>query len=412
MLVVASLSMFAAAACGPRPVVPAPAPTGAAPAKTVQPIAPPTSASRSAGASVTCKVAQLYVSATNEKGWSWAHEQGLLAAEHELPGADLSIRMESVPDDDNSLVEDLIESMLQQGANVVYTTSAGFAEPTRVVAARHPDIAFFNASGTPGPKDSANMSYYNATIEEGRYITGELAGLVVEPGANIGYVASEPNPDVFRGENAFALGVSKTNPTARIINKWTLSRFDRDTERQAAQSLLEQPFKVSLLGQHEDSPATQFAAQDAGKFSMGYGFDMSVSAPKASLTSPVWNWTEYYKYTMKPSCPGGGWMVGGKANPPPCCRYWMGSFKDGTVDLAPLNLNGLASHPRKFEIWQLYEDEVAAFKAGRRSIESIFAGPIKDNQGTLRISGKPDIGALYDDRAKWFVQNVVGSATP
>src|SRR5690348_7216794 len=63
-------------------------------------------------------------------------------------------------------------------------------------------------------KIQRNMSYYNATIEEGSYITGELPGLVVEPGANIGYVASEPTPDVFRGENAFALGVSKNNPTA------------------------------------------------------------------------------------------------------------------------------------------------------------------------------------------------------
>ena len=237
-------------------------------------------------------------------GWSWAHEQGLLAAQQALPGADLSIRMDGAPDDNKQAVEELIESMVQQGAHVVYTTSAGFAEPTRAVAARHPEIAFYNAAGSPGPKDPPNMSYYNATIEEGRYITGEVAGLVVEPGANIGYVASQPTPEVFRGENAFALGVMKTNPTAKVYTTWTLSRFDPDAERQAAQSLLEAPIKASLLSQHQDSPVTQLAAQGAGRFAIGYGFDMSVSAPKASLTSAVWNWTEYCKYTMKPSCPG------------------------------------------------------------------------------------------------------------
>lgn len=302
--------------------------------------------------------------------------------------------------------------LVQQGANVVYTTSAGFAEPTRAVAARHLDVAFFNAAGAPGPHDPPNISYYNATIEEARYITGELAGLVVEPGANIGYVASQPTPDVFRGENAFALGVMKTNPAAKIYNKWTLTRFDPNAERQAAESLLEAPIKASLLSQHQDSPTTQLAAQDAGRFAIGYGFDMSGSAPKASLTSAVWNWLEYYKYTLKPSCPGGGWVLAGKANPPLCCRNWMGSFKDGTVQVAPLNVSALVAHPRKFDIWQLYDDEVAAFNAGRKSFESIFTGPIKDNEGQVRIAGKPDIDALYDERGRWFVENVVGSPNP
>jgi hypothetical protein len=129
--------------------------------------------------------------------------------------------------------------------------------------------------------------------------------------------------------------------------------------------------KVSLLSQHHDSPATQFAAQDAGRLAIGYGSDMSVSSPKASLTAAVWNWTEYYKYTMKPSCPGARWIVGGEAIQPSCGKYWIGSFKEGTVELAPLNVSALASHRRKFEI-----------------------------------------GALYDERPQWFVENVVGSPKP
>src|SRR5437870_4691096 len=105
---------------------------------------------------------------------------------------------------------------------------------------------------------------------------------------------------------------------------------------------------------------------------------------------------------------GDGWLAAGKANPPSCCRYWMGSFRDGIIEVAPLNVTALLSHPRKFDIWQLYDDEVAAFKAGQKSFESIFTGPIKDNQGKLRIVGKPEIGALYDERGQWFVANVVG----
>lgn len=408
-----------AAACSPAPAAPArtaavPSPTAAPPAAAAKPTVAsavaPTAPSASA-ASNTCKVAQVYGSPTAEKGWSWAHEQSFLTIKKELPWVDLSLRKDSVPDDDQRAVEDLIESMVQQGAKVVYTTSAGFAEPTRTVAARHPEVDFFNAGGVPAPKDSLNMAYYNATIEEGRYITGEVAGLVVEPGANLGYVASNPAAEVFRGENAFALGVMKTNPTARVYNRWTLTRLDPGLERQAAESLLAAPIGASLLSQHLDSPASMLAAQAAGKFGIGYGADMSDVAPKAALTSPVWDWTVHNEYTIKAVCPG-TWSLGGKMFTSPEYKYWMGSFKDGSVQVAPLNMAALAAHPRKDQIQQLYNDEVAAFKARRTSFESIFTGPIKDNEGKVRIAGKPDIGALYDERAQWFVENVVGSPKP
>ena len=136
----------------------------------------------------------MYTSPTADKGWSWAHEQSFLNIKKELPWVDLSIRKDSVPDDNKQAVQDLLESMVQQGAKVVYTTSFGFMEPTRAVAAKHPDVAFFHASGFPDAKDPPNIGYYFATIEEGRYITGEVAGLVVDPGATLGYVAAHPIP--------------------------------------------------------------------------------------------------------------------------------------------------------------------------------------------------------------------------
>jgi basic membrane protein A len=352
----------------------------------------------------------VYTSPTADKGWSWAHEQAFFQVKKELPYVDLSVRKDSVPDDNKQAVEDLLESMVQQGAKAVYTTSFGFMEPTRAVAKRHPDVAFFHASGFPDPADPPNIGYYFATIEEGRYITGEIAGLVVDPGANIGYVAAHPIPEVFRGENAFALGVMKTNPTAKVHNKWTLTWFDPNLEKQAAESLLEPPIRAQLLSQHQDSPATQLAAQEAGKFGIAYDADMNDQAPKATLTSAVWNWTVHNKPTIEAVCTG-KWTQGGKVTIPQEYRNWMGSMKDGTVGVAPLNVPALANHPRKEQIQKLYTDELAAFKSGQKSFETIFTGPIRDNTGQVRIEGKPDIAALYDDRGQWFVENVVGSAT-
>jgi basic membrane protein A len=326
-----------------------------------------------------------------------------------------SIRKESVPDDNQQAVTDLLESMVQQGARAVYTTSFGYMEPTRAVAARHPDVAFFHASGYPDPRDPPNVGYYFAFIEEARFITGEIAGLVVEPGANIGYVAAHPIPEVFRGENAFALGVMKTNPTAKVHNRWTLTWFDPKLEKEAAESLLEPPVRAQLITQHQDSTAPQLAAQAAGKLGIAYHADMSEAAPQATLTAATWNWAVHNRPTVEAVCTG-KWTRDGKVTIPSEYKNWMGSMKDGAVGVAPLNMAALANHPRRDQVQKLYDDEVAALKSGAKSFETIWteAAPVKDQAGTVRIEAgqKLELAALYDNRHNWFVENVVGSPNP
>lgn len=422
------LASLLATACTPPPAAPAatkpaeaaklsaPSPaTQASPSVAASPAgspaAKPAASPSPAAAPQSCKVAQVYTSPTSDKGWSWSHEQSFLSIKKDLPSVDLSIRRDSVPDDNKQAVTDLLESMVQQGAQVVYTTSFGFMEPTRTVAARHPGVTFFHASGFPSPSDPPNIGYYFAAIEEGRYITGEVAGLAVEPGANIGYVAAFPIPEVFRGENAFALGVRQTNPTAKIHNKWTLTWFDPKLEREAAESLLEPPVRASLITQHQDSTAAQVAAQQAGKFGIAYHADMNDAAPKATLTSATWNWATHNRPTVEAAC-SGRWTQNGRVTIPQEYRNWTGSMKDGTVSVAPLNLEALANHPRRDQIQKIYSDEVAAFRSGAKNLETIFTGTIRDNTGRVRIEGKPDIGKLFDENGQWFVDNVVGSTTP
>jgi basic membrane protein A len=410
--------LVALAACSPPPARPAegpqPAPPTAPAAAASSPVASPSPAASSspvAAAPASCKVAQVYASPTSDKAWSWSHEQSFLGIKQALPYVDLSIRKDNVPDDNKQVVTDLLESMVQQGATVVYTTSFGYMEPTRAVAARHPEVAFFHVSGFPGPNDPPNVGYYFATIEEGRYITGQVAGLAVAPGANLGYVAAFPIPEVFRGINAFSLGVAKTNPSAKIHLRWTLTWFDLKLEKEAAEALLEAPTEAQLITMHQDSTATQLAAQAAGKLGIAYHADMNDAAPKTTLTSATWNWSVHNRPTVEAACTG-RWLQGGRVSLPAEYKNWMGSFQDGTVGVAPLNLEALAGHPRLNAIRTLYDDEVAAFKSGSKSFTTVFTGPIKDNTGQVRIADQPDVGKLYDENGQWLAENVVGSPRP
>ena len=427
LMYAATLLTTMAAACAPPPppsptaapkatdapkVAASPSPSPAAsPSPSPSPAAAAPVAAKPAAAPSSCKVAQVYTSPTSDKGWSWSHEQSFLQIKNELPYVDLSIRRDSVPDDNKQAVEDLLESMVQQGAQVVYTTSFGFMEPTRTVAARHPNVGFFHASGFPGPNDPPNIGYYFAFIEEGRYITGEIAGLAVEPGANIGYVAAFPIPEVFRGENAFALGVMRTNPTAKVHNRWTLTWFDLKLEKDAADSLLENPVRAALITQHQDSTAPQLAAQEAGRLGIAYHANMNDAAPRATLTAATWNWAVHNRPTVEAVCTG-AWTQGGRVAIPRDYVNWMGSMRDGTVGMAPLNTEPLTGHPRRDEIQRLYTEEVTRFRSGEKNFETIFTGPIRDNTGQLRIEGRPDISKLFDENGQWFVENVVGSPTP
>jgi len=135
--------------------------------------------------------------------------------------------------------------------------------------------------------------------------SGELTGK-----GHLGTLSYLP-PEVFRGENAFALGVKKTNPTAKVQNKWTLTWFDPKLEKEAAEALLEPPIRAQLITQHQDSPAAQLAAQAAGRLGVAYHADMNDSAPKATLTAATWNWTVHNRPTIEAVC-SGAWTQGGK----------------------------------------------------------------------------------------------------
>lgn len=358
-----------------------------------------------------CRIGQLYAGPVSDRGWAASHVEGLRVASRDLPAVDSSLRRESVPIDDEPLAERALDDLVASGAAVVFATAPGFSSPARKAAARHPSVPFLVAGGSRAAGDLPNLGFYYGLVEEARFITGEIAGLVVEPGANLGYVVPVAAPPVFRGLNAFALGVARTNPTARIHLGWTGSWFDPRAERRAAERLLALPVQAAMIAQEQYSPAPQLAAEAAGKLGLGHHVAMSDAAPRAALTGAVWSWGGYYRAVIEAVC-SAAWSVDGQARLPEQFRDWLGSLRDGTVTLAPLNVDLIADHPRREEIRKLYLDEITRFRSSEKSLTTIFTGPIRDNTGQPRIQGRPDLNAVLAPDARWLVENVVGAPEP
>ena len=223
---------------------------------------------------------------------------------------------------------------------------------------------------------------------QARYLSGLVAGSMTKTN-KIGYVAAHPIPEVIRGINAFALGVKKVNPDAKVIVVWTGTWYDPAKEKEAAISLLDQGCDV--IAQHQDSPSPQQAAEERGAYSIGYNSDMSKFAPKAHLTAPVWNWSVIYSYVVK-NVRQGTWKSE---------EIWWGIDK-GVVDLAPF------SKAVPEDVKKLVLEEKEKYIKGDVPERYPFVGPIKDQSGKV-IKAEGEV--MTDEELlsmNFFVDNVVG----
>ncbi|MGH2618465.1 MAG: BMP family ABC transporter substrate-binding protein, partial [Thermomicrobiales bacterium] len=119
------------------------------------------------------------------------------------------------------------------------------------------------------------------------------------------------------------LGVREANPEATVRVVWTNTWFDPAKERAAAEALLDAG--ADVIAQHQDTPGPQQAAEDRGVYGVGYNSDMSVQAPEAVLTSPIWHWGEFYIPTVQ-AVMDDTWESS---------QIWAG-WQDGLVGLAPI----------------------------------------------------------------------------
>ena len=156
------------------------------------------------------KVAFVYVGPVGDLGWTYAHDQGRLALEEALPNVE-TVYQENVPENAAD-AERVIRGFAEDGANVIFTTSFGYMDPTINVAKDFPDTVFIHISGF---KTAENVGTGFGKIEEPRYVSGQIAGAMTETN-QIGYVAAFPIPEVIRGINAFTLGVRDVNPDATV----------------------------------------------------------------------------------------------------------------------------------------------------------------------------------------------------
>lgn len=320
-------------------------------------------------------------------GYSYAHDLGIQEMQKSLALEDSQIvRKNDIDDTDPTATETAIRECIDEGCNVIFGTSWGYMDTMEALADEFPNVVF--SHGTGYKNNGKNMNNYFGRIYQARYLSGIVAGLKTESDL-IGYVAAmgKDNSEVTGGIDAFAMGVASVNPDAKVYVKVTNSWYDPAEETNCAKALIAEGCDV--IAQHCDTPNPQLEAETAGVWGVGYNSDMTKDAPKATLTSTIWNWGAYYTAAAK-AVIDGTWD----------CTNYFGGMADGLVDISPLNAELCT------EEMQTKVDEAKA-KILDGSF-NVFDGVIETNEGTtVGEEGKTLDDATITGGINWYYKNVV-----
>lgn len=325
------------------------------------------------------KIGVIHISDPAEgSGYTFTHDQGIIGMQKEIGlRDDQIIRKINVNDSDATAIETAILECIEDGCQVIFATSWGYMDTCEALAAEYPNVIF--SHGTGYKSNGTNFNNYFGRIYQARYLSGIAAGLKTKTN-KIGYVAAwgTDNGEVTSGCDAFAMGAYSVNPDCQVFVKTTNSWFDPEGEKQAALALINEGCDV--IGQHCDTPNPQLAAEENNVWGIGYNSNMAKDAPKAVITSAIWNWSTYYTWAVN-NVIAGTWTG----------ENYYGGLAEGFVGITELSELAAEGTAEKIE------------EARKKIISGewdVFDGEIEGNDGAKHTSKH------YSD-VNWYFKNIV-----
>ncbi len=227
------------------------------------------------------------------------------------------------------------KELVNMGCDVIFADSFGHEDYMIQAAEEFPDVEFCHATGTKAHTEKLD-NFHNAfaSIYEGRYLAGIVAGLklneMIENGtitaeeAKMGYVGAMPYAEVKSGLTSFYLGAKSVCPTVTMDVKFTNSWYDMTKEQEAANALMDGG--CVLISQHADSMGAPNACEARNVPNVSYNGSTTEACPNTALISSRIDWTPYFKYMITQAQKGEAIVTD-----------YTGSLEDGSVVLTALN---------------------------------------------------------------------------
>jgi basic membrane protein A len=320
-------------------------------------------------------IGAVYVGAINDHGYNQALHEGIEAIADNIANVTI-IEAENVP---AGTITTSVQSMINQGAKLIFATSYDYYNETLALSVAHPDVAFEWCGG--GENATANLGVFFGQPPDGWYLMGMAAALMMQhdniTDPKFGFVAAFPRTWTRTFINAFTLGAQSvyppivrnetsntTSPSPVTVQvAYTYDWASVALQIAATNALIDGGAKVITM--HVDAPGTIIAAAESRDvYSIGY---QSTSA---------------YIYAPNYWISGLGFTFGALLTP--IAQSVIDGNFTGQVNMWSWAQGAMALAPWGPLVPQSVKDAVLAAKAeliaGNRTV---FIGPIYDTTGNI-----------------------------
>ncbi|KXB02434.1 hypothetical protein AKJ44_00485 [candidate division MSBL1 archaeon SCGC-AAA261F17] len=364
------------------------------------------------------KAGFIYVGPVGDYGWTRAHDRGRKIVDKKYDWLTTTTAESVAPADTG----DYIDSMFEGGADVVFTTSFGYLEPTVNKASDWPNKMLYHCSGGPLPYkqitgkefQSKNTGFYFGDFYQIYYLNGMMAGALAK-NDKIGYVAAHTTSEVVRHLDSFMLGAKEVNPDVKMKVIETGAWYNPGASTTAANTLIS--WGADAIAFTCDSPAVVQACQshyeETGErvYAFSHYTPMLSQGPDIVISGQLVHWEKLYEDLL----------LKARAGVVENFQHWrllhsgavqMGSTWEDKIN--PEFVDDLkavtVSDPvyGDINVYDLIMKRLDQFKQLRVNFHP-FTGPIKDSDGNLRLK---DGEVLPQDNLRWGMNWYIEGTIP
>lgn len=326
------------------------------------------------------RVAFVHDGSPEKSGWIHDHEKGRnyvqRVFEDKIETVAYNNAMDNAMDNDP---QEVIQQAIDDGANIVFTTSPRLTKASLRAAIDNPDIIVMNCALN---KSHRYIRSYYTRMYEVKFILGALAGSLSRSG-NLGYVCDYPIYGQIAGINAFALGAQMANPRAKVFLEWSAVCG----AKAAAQKLIDKG--IHYISSQDTA---RFREDDRDSFGLSY----IKGEHRELLANPVWKWGVYYEELLRRVFNMTMQTEYEKSNK--ALNYYWG-MSAGVADIR----YSLSLSPASKRFADFLKESIS------RNVCSPFLTPIYTQNGD--VIGKREKSLSLDQiiNMEYLVENVVGS---
>ncbi len=321
------------------------------------------------------KAAFIYEKTPGTSAWTYAHELGRLYLEQTFPDEVSTVCYENGTEEN---VGSLIQKAMDEGCNLIFTTTPPFAKASVKAAIDNPEVRILNCSLNTSHR---YIRTYYSRMHEAKFLMGAIAGAMAENSV-MTYIADYPIFGEIANINAFALGAKMINPRSKVYLEWS-TRKELDIDK-----------KIRETGSSCISGKDMMIPEEASRFFGIYHLD---GEHTRNLAMPLYHWGKFYEQLIR-TIMDGTWKYDDNASATKAINYWWG-MSAGVIDVVcsrhlPIGTRRLV---------ELLKATISSEKF------NLFAGVLYSQTGVIQEDPDKSLAPEEIMTMDWLAENVVGS---